>query len=253
MWPSEKSCFLQWMVIFDFGRIRAIKGNQHVSFALKTPLQNLMERSNPERCQPCLSPCDHVSIQRQHPERMLLSSNWQLILQIMGWELVGPQGWAGPPAEAFALEGEQTAVFPSRVAGSWLSATMSAVTTAFPLPCNPVSVQRSNPGVYADANGCAGLSSLIPTCDAFLISLSSETLATRLALLCNPLQQRKQLLLVSVIPSLFCPLLALVVSLKQHGIKMNPRGCAQVRSQPSLWLSKGDPFLLPIDSKLKLM
>lgn len=102
MWPSEKSCFLQWMVIFDFGRIRAVKGNQHVSFALKTPLQNLMERSNPERCQPCLSPCDHVSIQRQHPERMLLSSNWQLILQIRGWELVGPQGWAGPPAEAFA-------------------------------------------------------------------------------------------------------------------------------------------------------
>ena len=59
---------------------------------------------------------------------------------------------------------------------------MSAVTTALPLPRNLVLGQRSSPDVYADANGCAVLSSLIPTCDAFLISLSSETLETHLAL-----------------------------------------------------------------------
>lgn len=116
---------------------------------------------------------------------MLSSSSWQLILCVMGWELIGLQGWAGPPA--FALEGEQALVFPSGVGRSWLSAIMSAVTTALPLPCNLVLGQRGSPDVYADANGCAGLSSQSPTCDAFFISLSSKTLSTHLALVHIPL------------------------------------------------------------------
>lgn len=80
------------------------------------------------------------------------------------------------------MEGKQTVVFPSRVGGSWLSAIRSAVTTALALPHYLVLGQRSSPDVYTDVSGCAGLFSLIPTCDAFLVSLSSETLATHLAL-----------------------------------------------------------------------
>lgn len=59
------------MVLFDFGRSCAIKGNQNISFALKTPPQKLLEGLNPNRCQLCLSTRDNISIQRQHPERML--------------------------------------------------------------------------------------------------------------------------------------------------------------------------------------
>lgn len=105
----------------------------------------------------------------------------------MGWDLVGLQGWAGPPAKVFALEGEQTVVFPSKVGGSWPSAVMCAVTAALPLPCNLVLGQRSSSDVYADANGCAGVSSQSLTCDAFLVSLSSETLSTHLAVVRIPL------------------------------------------------------------------
>jgi len=69
----------------------------------------------------------------------------------MGWKLVGLQGWTGPPAETFALESEQTVVFPSRVGGS---AIIPGATTAFPLPPNLVLDQRSSPDLYTDASGC---------------------------------------------------------------------------------------------------
>lgn len=68
-----------WLSL-TLGRSCAMKGNQDVYFALKTPPSNLMERSIPKRCQPCLSIYGHVPTQRQHPETTLLSSSWQLIL-----------------------------------------------------------------------------------------------------------------------------------------------------------------------------
>lgn len=80
------------------------------------------------------------------------------------------------------MEGEQTGVFPSKVEGSWLSVIISAVATALALPHHLVLGQRSIPDVYTVTEGCAGLSPLIPSCEAFPISLSSETLATHLAL-----------------------------------------------------------------------
>lgn len=105
----------------------------------------------------------------------------------MGWGLVGLQGWTEPVAQAFSFEGEQTAVFLSRAGGSRLSAIVFAVPTALPLPRSLVLAQRSSPDAYTDANRCAGLSSLTPTCDVFLISLSSEKFATHLVLACIPL------------------------------------------------------------------
>lgn len=99
-----------------------------------------------------------------------------------GWELAGPGQYPGYPEEALALEGEQTGVFPSKVEGSQLSVIISAVATALALPHHLVSGQRSIPDVCTVAKGCAGLSPLIPSREAFCISLSSETFATHLAL-----------------------------------------------------------------------
>lgn len=92
------------------------------------------------------------------------------------------------------------------------------------------------------------VSPLTPTCEVFLISLPSETLAAHLALgglqpaLCIHLWYReKTARLGLVIPNLFCPLLALVVFLKKkYRRKRHPRGFAQVQSQAALQLRKGD-------------
>lgn len=127
------------------------------------------------------------------------------------------------------MEGEQSGVFPSKVEGSQPSVIISAVATALAFPHHLVLGQRSIPDVCTVAKGCAGLSPLIPSCEAFCISLSSETLATHLAFSEHPPVTHRETssFWCQSSPNFPVPFFALAVFLKKRRIKMHPRGFTQ--------------------------
>lgn len=141
---QKRSVSSNVMVILHFGGSCPIEGKQDVSFALKTPL---LEVLNPERCQLCLSTHDNVSIQNGCCEQELAADPLDTGLgacRAMGLDRMSHPG---------LCLGEQTAVFPSRAGGSCPSAITFAVLRTLPPPRHLVLGQRNSPDVYTDPMG----------------------------------------------------------------------------------------------------